>query len=100
AIHAAMGNQLSCNEEWYYMPRDAIIPMPWHVLIKWRVTIPAGFEGGTKIYVNPFRLKDLRDMIVPRLFEMRDKGKIAPVCIAKECEVKPNSLKYYLNGRC
>ncbi len=100
AIHAAMGNQLSCNEEWYYMPRDAIIPMPWHVLIKWRVNIPAGFEGGTKIYVNPFRLKDLRDMIVPRLFEVRDQGLIAGICIAQECEVKPNSLKYYLNGRC
>jgi len=94
-IHAAMGSGISCNEEWYYMPRDSIIPMPWHVLIKWRINIPAGFEGGTKIYVNPMFPEEVRDQIVPRLFELRGQGKIADMKIAEECPVKPNSLQYY-----
>lgn len=99
AVHAAMGPQMACNEEWYYQPRDAIIPMPWHILIKWRINTAAGFEGGTKIYVNPIRLTDLRDQLVPRLFDLRQKGRIANMMIAEECSIKPNSLKYYQNGR-
>ncbi|HNW58158.1 MAG TPA: DUF4921 family protein [bacterium] len=95
AIHAATGSQISCNEEWYYMPNDSIIPIPWHILIKWRVNIPAGFEGGTKIYVNPMSLSELRDKLVPRLFDLRAKGKLGWLRIAEECPVKPNSLKYY-----
>ncbi len=98
AVHAASGPQISCNEEWYYMPNDCIIPLPWHVLIKWRINIPAGFEGGTKIYVNPMSLKELRDVLVPRLFELRSQGKISPLLIAEECPVKPNSLQYYKHG--
>ena len=37
ACHAATGNQISCNEEWYYTPIDSIYKMPWHILIKWRI---------------------------------------------------------------
>jgi galactose-1-phosphate uridylyltransferase len=98
AVHAATGSQISCNEEWYYMPRDSVIPIPWHILIKWRVNIAAGFEGGTKIYVNPVSLTELRDQMVPRLFSLRDQRKIAWFKIAEECPVKPNSLQYYKNG--
>ena len=65
AIHASMGSQISCNEEWYYTPVDAITKMPWHVLIKWRINVPAGFEGGTSIYINPFTPIELRDRLVP-----------------------------------
>lgn len=96
AVHAATGSQISCNEEWYYMPNDSIVPIPWHILIKWRVNIPAGFEGGTKIYVNPMSLRELRDKVVPRLFELRYQGRLGSIKIAEECTVKPNSLKYYL----
>ncbi len=98
AIHAAAGAQISCNEEWYYMPRDSVIPIPWHILIKWRVNIPAGFEGGTKVYVNPMSLTELRDHMVPRLFSLRQQRKIAWFNIAEECPVRPNSLQYYKNG--
>jgi len=94
-IHAAMSPHISCNEEWYYMPVDSVTPMPWHVLIKWRISIQAGFEGGTKIYVNPMAVSEVRDYLVPRLFELRYQSKIAPFQIAEECPVKPNSLKYY-----
>jgi galactose-1-phosphate uridylyltransferase len=96
AIHSAMGNQISCNEEWYYTPVDAVHKMPWHVLIKWRVSVPAGFEGGTSIYINPMTPIELRDTMVPRLYKLRDENKIAWLRIAEECRVDPNPLKYYL----
>ncbi len=96
AIHAAMGSQISCNEEWYYTPIDAVYKMPWHILIKWRVTVPAGFEGGTGIFINPMTPIELRDMMVPRLYKLRDEGKIDRLRIAEECRVDPNPLKYYL----
>lgn len=96
AMHAAMGSQISCNEEWYYTPIDAVYKMPWHVLIKWRVTVPAGFEGGTGIFINPMTPIELRDRMVPRLYKLRDEGKIDRIRIAEECRVDPNPLKYYL----
>jgi galactose-1-phosphate uridylyltransferase len=96
AVHAAMGSQLSCNEEWYYTPVDAVYKMPWHVLIRWRVNVPAGFEGGTDIYINPMTPIDLRDKMVPRLYKLRDENHIDRVRIAEECRVDPNPLKYYL----
>ncbi len=94
ACHAAMGSGISCNEEWYYCPRDAIVPMPWHILIKWRINTPAGFEGGTKIFINPIALTDIRDQMVPRLYELRDKKIIDGFKIAEECPLKPNPLRY------
>ncbi len=94
ACHAAMGSQIPCNEEWYYSPRDTVDVMPWHVLIKWRTVNPAGFEGGTKIFINPVSPTMLRDQVVPRLYELREKGKIKNIRIATECELTPNSLLY------
>jgi galactose-1-phosphate uridylyltransferase len=96
AIHAAMGPQISCNEEWYYTPFDAVYKMPWHVLIKWRVNVPAGFEGGTSIFINPMTPIELRDRMVPRLYKLRDENRISWLRIAEECRVDPNPLKYYL----
>ncbi len=96
ACHAAMGSHISCNEEWYYTPIDAVYKMPWHVLIKWRVNVPAGFEGGTSIFINPMTPIDLRDRVVPKLYQLRDAGKIDRIRIAEECRVDPNPLKYYL----
>jgi len=96
AIHAAMGNEISCNEEWYYTPIDAVYKMPWHVLIKLRINVPAGFEGGTSIYINPMTPIELRDKIVPHLYTLRDQGRIDRIRIAEECRVDPNPLKYYM----
>ena len=96
AFHVAMGGGISCNEEWYYTPIDAVYKMPWHVLIKWRVNVPAGFEGGTSIYINPVTPIELRDKMVPRLYQVRDEGKISGIRIAEECKIFPNPLKYYL----
>jgi galactose-1-phosphate uridylyltransferase len=97
ACHAATGSDVSCNEEWYYTPIDAIYKMPWHVLIKWRINTVAGFEGGTSIFINPIAPLDLRDRVVPRLYNLRDEGKIAnTIRIAEECRIYPNPLRYYL----
>jgi galactose-1-phosphate uridylyltransferase len=96
ACHAAMGGQVSCNEEWYYTPIDAVYKMPWHVLLKWRVNVPAGFEGGTSIYINPLTPIDLRDKLVPRMYHLRDSGVITNLSIAEECHLAPNPLLYYL----
>jgi galactose-1-phosphate uridylyltransferase len=96
ACHAAMGSQISCNEEWYYTPVDAVYKMPWHVLIKWRINVPAGFEGGTSIFLNPMTPIELRDKMVPRLYKLRDENKIVDLRVAEECRTNPNPLKYYL----
>ncbi len=100
ACHAAMGSNISCNEEWYYCPRDTIVPMPWHILIKWRINNPAGFEGGTKIHINPMQVTDIRDQMVPRLYDLRDKKIIDGFKIAEECPLKPNSLRYIRYVKC
>jgi galactose-1-phosphate uridylyltransferase len=96
ACHAAMGSQVSCNEEWYYTPIDAVYKMPWHILLKWRINVPAGFEGGTSIYINPLTPIDLRDKLVPRMYHLRDTGTINSLSIAEECHLAPNPLLYYL----
>jgi galactose-1-phosphate uridylyltransferase len=95
ACHAAMGPGIACNEEWYFSPRDCLVKMPWHILLKWRTNNPAGFEGGTKIYVNPIGPVQLRDAVVPRLYELRHERVIGGFKIAEECPLEPNCLKYY-----
>lgn len=94
ACHAATGSQIPCNEEWYYSPRDADQVMPWHILIKWRTVNPAGFEGGTKIFINPVSPIALKEQIIPRLFELRTQGRIRNLRIDTECELKKNPLLY------
>lgn len=94
ACHAAMGSGIPCNEEWHYKAPDADVPMPWRVQIKWRISNPAGFEGGTMIYVNTIDPETLRDKVVPRLFQLKNEGRIAPMKIAFECDCVPNCLKY------
>lgn len=94
ACHAAMGSQIPCNEEWYYSPIDAIENIPWHILIRWRTSNPAGFEGGTRIFINPISPEDLRDKMVPRLFDLKNQGHIETFPIAFECPCRPNSLRY------
>ncbi len=98
ACHAAMTSEISCNEEWYYSPIDSVHKMPWHVLIKWRVNTAAGFEGGTSIYINPIAPHEMRDRMVPRLYQLREDGRIPnSISIAEECRVYPNPLRYYLD---
>ncbi len=100
AIHRALGNLTSCNEEWYYAPFDSIYSMPWRILIKLRLHTPAGFEGNTKIYINPISPSLLRDELVASLAAKRDKGEIArSIRIGEEVSRAPNPLKYYLGPK-
>lgn len=95
AIHAATGPEVPCNEEWHHKPIDLDIPMPWRVMIKWRVSNLAGFEGGTKIYLNTLSPQNIRDRMVQGLYRLRDEGRIAPtIRIATEANVARNSLRY------
>lgn len=95
ACHAATGPDIPSNEEWHHRPIDVDEPMPWRVMLKWRVTTPAGFEGGTKIYVNTIDPWSLRDRVVPRLYDLRARGAIADMSVATECGCAPNSLRYH-----
>ena len=95
ACHAAAGPDIPCNEEWHHTPIDLDITMPWRVMIKWRVSTLAGFEGGTKIYLNTLSPQGLRDRMVSAMYELRDQGHIARnIRIATECLVPRNSLRY------
>ena len=95
ACHAAAGAGVSCNEEWYTKPIDSDVAMPWRILIKWRVSTLAGFEGGTKIYLNTQSPWTVRDRMVPEFYRLRDEGIInQDIRIATECTVERNSLKY------
>ena len=95
ACHAATGTDVPCNEEWYHQPIDLDVPMPWRVMIKWRVSTLAGFEGGTKIYINTRSPWDVRDRMVPEFYRLRDEGAINKnIRIATECTMERNSLKY------
>lgn len=94
ACHAATGAEIPTNEEWYHQPRDIYVAMPWRVLLKWRLSTVAGFEGGTKINVNTISPFALRDRVVPRLQQLRDVGAIAQMRIGDECAGPPNRLRY------
>lgn len=95
AVHAATGPTVPCNEEWHHKPPDGDVPMPWRVLVKWRLSTIAGFEGGTKIYLNTIDPQTLRDMVTHEMFRLRDKGSIAgSIRVGPECACVPNSLRY------
>ena len=97
AMHAATGPHVPTNEEWHYRPVDTDMSMPWRVMLKWRVSTLAGFEGATKIYLNTISPQSVRDRIVPELFKLRDDDAIAEMQIATECDCRPNPLHYRTN---
>ena len=95
AMHAATGPAVPCNEEWHYRPIDVTLPMPWRVLLKWRISTLAGFEGATKIYLNTIAPAALRDRVVSALLGLRERGLIAPgLAIGSEAPGRPNPLRY------
>ncbi|MDO5049234.1 MAG: DUF4921 family protein [Actinomycetaceae bacterium] len=93
AIHAATGREVPCNEEWYHRPPDIASPMRWRLLIKWRISTLAGFEGGTRIYLNTIDPWGVRDRLLPELRRLRDEGKIAKMLLGEECKVGPEDLR-------
>ncbi|HZK05102.1 MAG TPA: DUF4921 family protein [Actinomycetaceae bacterium] len=98
ACHAATGPTVPTNEEWYYKPKDFDVPTPWRILVKWRISTLAGFEGGTKINVNTISPFSLHERVLPLLIELRKNGLIAPMRLGSECRIEPNSLQYVNGG--
>lgn len=95
ACHIAAGPSIPCNEEWLHRPLDIDVPMPWRIVIKWRVSKMAGFEGGTKIFINTLSPADLKDRVLPELLTAREEGRLAPgIKLGDECDFAPNKLKY------
>lgn len=95
ALHAATGVHVPTNEEWHYRPPGAPWPMPWRVMLKWRISTPAGFEGGTKIYVNTIDPWELRRKAVDALTALRDAGALARgIRIGDECVATDARLRY------
>ena len=95
ACHAATGSDVPCNEEWHHKPIDLDIPMPWRVMIKWRASNLAGFEGSTKVYLNTISPENIRQRMSKRLSQLREEGRLADsVRIAGELTYRRNSLKY------
>lgn len=95
ALHAATGIHVPTNEEWHYRPPSVTAPMPWRIVVKWRISTPAGFEGGTKIYVNTINPWTLRERAVASLRDLRAAGRIAAdVRIGDECTPEDARLRY------
>ncbi|MGV9193541.1 DUF4921 family protein [Microbacterium sp. MC2] len=95
ALHAATGVHVPTNEEWHYRPPSAPWPMPWRVVLKWRISNPAGFEGGTKVYVNTIDPWELRRRAVESLLDLRAQGRLASgIRIGDECVPADARLRY------
>ncbi len=92
AVHAATGAEIPTNEEWYYRPPSVDVPMRWRMLLKWRVSTMAGFEGGTRIYLNTIDPWQVQKRVESRLLELREKGAIVDMRIGSECEVRISDL--------
>ena len=94
AMHAVTGADVPTNEEWHYRPKDTTLPMPWRVVLKWRVSQIAGFEGATRIYLNTISPWKIKERVIHELMRMRDSGQIAQMLIGDECSSEPNPLRY------
>lgn len=94
ACHAATGAEVATNEEWYHQPRGFDVPMPWRIMLKWRISTLAGFEGSTKINVNTISPFALHERVLGRLIELRRDGRIAPMRLGSECLVEKDPLRY------
>ena len=92
-MHAATGPDVPCNEEWYHRPASVASPLRWRILVKWRISTLAGFEGGTRIYLNTIDPWGVRDRVLGKLYDLREKGLIAPMRLGKECKVDPSLLR-------
>ena len=95
AVHAATGGAVPTNEEWHHLPESEGVAMPWHVIVKWRLSTPAGFEGGTRIFLNTISPWGVRDRLVAGMEPLRSAGRLAPgLRIGDECRIAPGGLRY------
>ncbi len=93
AVHAATGAAVPSNEEWYHRPPSTVTPVRWRILLKWRISTLAGFEGGTRIYLNTIDPWQVHSRTVTRMRELREEGRISDMRIGDECHVTPSDLE-------
>ncbi|AZZ40612.1 DUF4921 domain-containing protein [Acidipropionibacterium jensenii] len=94
AVHVAVGVDVPSNEEWHHRPVQVTTPMPWHIVLKLRVSNPAGFEGGTKIYINTISPASLCARLLPRLIDARREHRIAEgIRLGDECDLPRGVLR-------
>lgn len=79
AVHLATGPEVPTNEEWHHQPPSVRFDSPLRVMVKWRVSTPAGFEGGTRIYVNTIDPWTVADRMRRRLRDLVDTGDLEGV---------------------
>lgn len=77
ACHAATGAPVPVNEEWHHKPPSLEFPMPLRAVIKWRISTHAGFEGGTKIYVNTIDPWTVRERMSAQLRRLAATGHLS-----------------------
>lgn len=94
AMHAATGPQVPVNEQWYHEPPGIGVAMPFRVVVSLRISTLAGFEGGTKIYINTIDPWTLAQRFVASLLKLRALGAVADFDIGPECTAQWASLKY------
>ena len=68
--------------------------MPFRVVVSLRISTLAGFEGGTKIYINTIDPWTLAQRFVASLLKLRALGAVADFDIGPECTAQWASLKY------
>jgi galactose-1-phosphate uridylyltransferase len=79
ALHAATGSRVPTNEEWHHEPPGGVFDSPMRVVVKWRVSTLAGFEGGTRIYLNTIDPWTMRERVLVRLTELQQAGRLGDV---------------------
>jgi hypothetical protein len=52
----------------------------------------AGFEGGSRIYLNTIDPWRVHNRVTSTLAELRDAGAISPLRVGAECSVDPSLL--------
>jgi galactose-1-phosphate uridylyltransferase len=77
ACQSATGVHVPSNEEWHHRPPSVDVPIPLRAVLKWRISTLAGFEGGTKIYVNTIDPWSLRERAVKTLRGLADAGAVS-----------------------
>lgn len=76
AAHTVTGPGVPVNEEWHHRPPAIDLPMPLRAILKWRISTPAGFEGGSRIYINTIDPWGVRDRARTALRQAQEQGQV------------------------
>lgn len=83
ACHAATGPLVPSNEEWHYQPHSMPgVVAPLRAVLKWRINTPAGFEGGTNVFINTLDPWAVAERVKGRLREVRASGVLGELTLS------------------